>query len=310
MYKSLLFGAAVGDALGVPVEFKSREYLRKNPVTGMQSGGTHGQVAGTWSDDTSLALCLTEALTEDEFSLKSLANRFVRWRREGYWTPHGQVFDIGNTTDEAILRIESGRRPDLCGGDSEQSNGNGSLMRIAPLVFYLRDKNTSKRFDIIQKVSSLTHAHIRSVIACYYYLEFARRLITTRDVAEAYFQTSGAVTRETDNLPIAHSEMQLYSRLLQENIQWVPEEEIRSDGYVVHTLEASIWCLMNTDNYKDAVLKAVNLGYDTDTTAAVTGALAGLLYGYESIPEEWLSVLARREDIEALADRITKLQAC
>jgi len=189
------------------------------------------------------------------------------------------VFDIGNTTLQAIYCLKSGLRPDLAGSIDGDSNGNGSLMRILPLLFYLLDKDSHERFELTKQVSSITHGHIHSVIACYYYLEFAKQLFVKKDKFEIYKDLKKEISEDFLFFIEDRSEVEVFNRLLKGNIFELPEEKIYSSGYVVHTLEASIWCLLSTDNYKDAVLKAVNLGDDTDTTGAVTGGLAGLLYG-------------------------------
>lgn len=303
--KSALLGVAVGDALGVPVEFSERSVLKDNPVTDIIGYGTHNQPPGTFSDDSSLTFCLAEALTE-KYDLNSIAENFLKWLYEGYWTAHGNVFDIGIATREALIRFKKGCEPQHAGGFDEYSNGNGSLMRILPLLFYIQDKPVEERYRIIKEVSSITHGHVRSVIACFYYLEFARHLNHTTDLTYIY----NVVQREVNELlvkkEINPAEIAVFERLLKYDIYRLQEDEIQSSGYVVHTLEASIWCLMTTKNYKDAVLKAVNLGSDTDTTAAVTGGLAGLLYGEETIPSHWLSLLAKRLFIEDLAERLEK----
>lgn len=301
--KSALFGVAVGDALGVPVEFKSRETLRKNPVTDMIGYGTYNLPPGTWSDDSSLTFCLAEALTQD-FDLNVIGQNFVKWAHENYWTPHGDVFDIGIATSKAISRLAKGEKPELAGGFKENDNGNGSLMRILPLVFYLLDKPINERFDITRKVSSITHGHIRSVIACFYYLEFAKQILEGKDIFEIYKNLQTEISNYLAKLGINPTEIANFDRLLKGNIFKIDESDIQSSGYVLHTLEASIWSLMTTDNYKEAVLKAVNLGDDTDTTGAVTGGLAGLYYGFDNIPKKWLRQIARYRDIENLAERL------
>ncbi|MBL7830236.1 MAG: ADP-ribosylglycohydrolase family protein [Saprospiraceae bacterium] len=301
--KAILFGVAVGDALGVPVEFKSRQAISKNPVTDMIGYGTHNLPAGTWSDDSSLTFCLAEALTQ-EFNLNNIGQNFVRWYQENYWTPHGNVFDIGIATREAISRLEDGEKPELAGGFEDSDNGNGSLMRILPLVFYLLDKPIKERFDITKKVSSITHGHFRSVIACFYYLEFALQILAGKDKFEIYQNLQTEISNHLTSLTINPAEIAIFDRLLKGKLAKLDEDEIQSSGYVLHTLEASIWCLLTTDNYKEAVLKAVNLGSDTDTTGAVTGGLAGLLYGLDNIPKRWITQLARKEDIENLAERL------
>jgi len=301
--KSVLFGVAVGDALGVPVEFKSRQIISKKPVTDMIGYGTYNLHAGTWSDDSSLTFCLAEALTQ-EFDINTIGQNFVKWSHEGYWTPYGVVFDIGIATSNAIWKIYNGTSPELAGGIDERDNGNGSLMRILPLLFYLLDKPVEYRFNITKQVSSITHRHIRSVISCFYYLEFARQILERKDKFEIYKNLQSKITNFLTSLSINKNEVVLFDRLLKEDINKLPEEKIYSSGYVLHTLEASIWCLLTTDSFEEAVLQAVNLGEDTDTTGAVTGGLAGLLYGFDSIPEKWLQKIARYDDINDLAERI------
>lgn len=301
--KSALFGVAVGDALGVPVEFNSRQSIRKNPVTDMIGYGTYNLPTGTWSDDSSLTFCLAEALTQD-FDLNVIGQNFVKWKYENYWTPHGHVFDIGIATSQAISRLAKGEKPELAGGFDETDNGNGSLMRILPLLFYLLNKTINERYDITKKVSSITHGHIRSVIACFYYLEFAKQIFEGKDKFETYKNLQSKISNHLTSLAINPTEIAKFDRLLKGDIAKLDEDEIQSSGYVLHTLEASIWCLLTTDNYNDAVFKAVNLGNDTDTTGTVTGGLAGLLYGLDNIPEKWLQQIARYDDIENLAKRL------
>jgi ADP-ribosyl-[dinitrogen reductase] hydrolase len=307
-----ILGLAVGDALGVPVEFRDRDTLTRHPVVDMREFGTHHQPRGTWSDDSSLAFCLAESLVK-VYDLKDLANRFVNWYNSAYWTPHGEVFDVGITTSRAINRLFEGIEPTKAGYSDENSNGNGSLMRILPLLFFIKDKPLEERFKITQDVSSLTHRHIRSIIGCFYYLEFARQLLLGVEKYEAFEQTKNIVN---DFLKaqdfIDEREINIYHRLLLNPIgdydirpiYDYKESEISSSGYVVHTLEASIWCLLNSNSYAETVLKAVNLGGDTDTTGCVVGGLAGILYGEESIPDIWRTQLVKSEEIRALAIKV------
>lgn len=303
--KSALFGVAVGDALGVPVEFKSRENILKNPVTDMIGYGTYNLPPGTFSDDSSMTFCLAEALTHD-FDLNQIAQNFVKWYHKNFWAARGEVFDIGIATKEAINKIAQGKQPEFAGSTDASSNGNGSLMRILPLLFYIKDFPISERYEITKKVSSITHGHIRSVISCFYYLEFAREIRLGKDKFEIYQKLQTEIPDFLNSLSIDQYEISFFNRLLKDDISELAEHEISSSGYVLHSLEASIWCLLTTDNYKDATLKAVNLGEDTDTTAAITGGLAGLLYGFDTIPENWVEQLARREDIQDLAERLAK----
>lgn len=299
LLQSILYGVAVGDALGVPVEFNSRASLKANPVTNMRSFGTHNQPVGTWSDDTSMTLCLAESIVEG-FSMQALANKFVAWKYENYWTPHGQVFDIGNATSAAVSRLKNGEQPEYAGGFEEKDNGNGSLMRILPLLLLTKELPIVERFNLIKKVSSITHAHIRSVMACFYYVEFAQQLMESKTPEEAYAIVKESVATFFQSKEINPNEIALFDRLLKGNIVTLEEIEMKSSGYVIHTLEASIWCLLTSKTYKEATLKAVNLGEDTDTTGAVTGGLAALAFGFNSIPKEWLKTISRSKDIDQL----------
>lgn len=300
--QTILLSTAIADALGVPVEFKPRAYLKENPVTDMLEYGTHHQPKGTWSDDTSLMLCLAESIVQG-LDINKLAQKFVAWKNDNYWTPHGWVFDIGIGTRIAIERLEKGEIPELAGGFDELDNGNGSLMRILPLIIFTKDLSIEHRFEWTKKVSSLTHAHIRSVLACFYYLEFAKKIIAGKDKWQAYAELQTEFLNYIESIKINPLEIQKFSRLLFDDISKVDEDNIESSGYVIHTMEASIWCLLTTNSYSEAVLKAVNLGKDTDTTGAVTGGLAGLIYGVDSIPKAWLKTLARKEDIINLSKK-------
>lgn len=301
-----LFGLAVGDALGVPVEFKSRESLKMNPVKGMQEFGTHNQPKGTWSDDSSLTFCLAESLLQG-YDLNDIANKFVDWRKIGYWAARGEVFDIGIATRQSINNIERGFEPTLCGGFDEESNGNGSLMRILPMAFHLYDiDDLNLLFQKNSEVSSITHAHFRSRFCCFIYTVFAIEIINGASKNEAYSLTKEKVNNFISDKDFNSNELKLLDRILKNNIAELNENEINSSGYVLHSLEASIWCILNSNSYEETVLKAVNLGGDTDTTAAIAGGLAGLIYGYDAIPKEWIYVLARKNDIEKLCDKLSE----
>ncbi len=327
---SSFFGFAVGDALGVPVEFMPREEISKNPVISMREYGTHHQPAGTWSDDSSMAFCLAESLCKNDelnYDLNDIANNFVKWHNEGFWAAHYKVFDIGIATAHALRRIKNGANPLVSGGNSDRGNGNGSLMRILPLVFFIKDKNITSRFQIIKEVSAITHAHIRSVLGCFIYTEFALQLLEGHEKYIAYRNMQKIVNdflkeyndnHANTNEIFPELEVNKYHRILEnsinselqypiQSIEKYQENEIYSSGYVVSTLEASIWCFLKTETYAESVLKAVNLGSDTDTVACVTGEISGLYYGISNIPEEWLNVIARKNDIIILEERLAKV---
>ena len=303
--KDILLGTAIGDALGVPVEFEYRQVLEKNPVVGMREYGTHNQPKGTWSDDSSLALCLAESLCNG-YNLNDIADKFIRWYYDGYCTPYGRVFDVGITTARAISNLQSGIKPNLAGMDRERDNGNGSLMRILPLVPYILNMEEEDRFRIIGEVSSLTHRHPRSILACIALCEFAIQYIDLQAVERAYQAMQQTILQLLKKEMFIEEDIP-FERLIglsYEEFKAIELKDIRSTGYVIDTLEASLWCVFNTTNYKDAVLKAVNLGDDTDTVGAITGGLAGIIYGYDTIPSEWLEVLVRKDGIIELVDRL------
>lgn len=304
-----IMGLCVADALGVAVEFMSRETLKKDPVLGMRGFGTHHQPVGTWSDDTSLTLCLLDSLSGG-LNDQDIMIKFKSWLTEGAYTPHGEVFDVGIATRQSINRFISGKEPQKCGGVGKMDNGNGSLMRILPLLFYIQSlygtdfQEADEAFDMIHQVSALTHAHRRSQMACGIYLSVASMLMGNMDLrmaVELGIYKAVEYYRQKSEFQTGISR---FSRLSEKNFSDISEREIKSSGYVLDTLEAAIWCLLNSKNYKDCVLMAVNLGEDTDTVAAVAGGLAGLYYGYENIPREWVEQIVKKDYIIDLCNKL------
>ncbi|BBD58191.1 putative ribosylglycoyhdrolase [Nostoc sp. HK-01] len=296
-----LMGLCVGDALGVPVEFTSRAERMKFPVTKMLGYGTWHQPPGTWSDDSSLTFCLAENLCRG-YSLDDIALSFWRWYKQAYWTPRGEIFGIGQSTHAAIMRINQGVPPLEAGGTSEMSNGNGSLMRILPMAYCYETLDFPELISRVHQVSCITHAHVRSQMACGIYTSIAIELLQGADLPTAYTQGLEKI-QPIYSAPQFLEEMPYFARVFNGDIASLPIEEIKSGGYVIDTLEASLWCLLNSASYAEAVLKAVNLGGHTDTTAAVTGGLAGIYYGIEGIPQLWVNQVARKQDIVNLAKR-------
>lgn len=312
--KSILFGVAIGDALGVPVEFLSREQLNQNPVTDMLEYGTYNQPRGTWSDDSSLTFCTAESLLNG-YNLADMAERFCRWREKAYWTAYNEVFDIGITTNVSLSRIrrildrnELDKLQQLACNDDPTQNGNGSLMRIMPLLLHIKGMPIEEQFRIISEVSSLTHPHIRSAYACLIYLRFAEKILKEQDKHVAFHQTQQDMAAFFAKINIDPSEAIHFNRVLNQDISSFTENEISSTGYVIHSLEAALWCFLTTNNYAECVLKAVNLGNDTDTIAAIAGGLAGIHFGFEAIPQQWINALARKTDIEILANQYSQTE--
>ena len=266
MLRDAVYGAAVGDALGVPYEFMERGSFE---CAGMSSGGAHGKPAGTFSDDTSMMLATCESICmRGRVDARDMRKRFGKWLYEGDYTADGNVFDVGNTVATALAE---GR-----GLDGERSNGNGSLMRIAPLAYIGIDD------DEIRAASAVTHAHRISTESCVCFVKLIRNVI-------------GGNTLE-NSIKYSTPEDEKFA-FLSDVTSW-PRDAIRSGGYVLDTLGAAIWCFANTSSYAECVLAAVNLGRDSDTTACVAGALAGAYYGYDAIPAEWLATLRGKDVIE------------
>lgn len=299
---SALFGLSVGDALGVPFEFKSRQLMRLFPATNMSGHGTYNLPSGTFSDDSSLSFCLAESLVNG-LDINDLRQKFINWRYYNYWSARGNVFDVGISTAKAIDKLAQGVSVNKSGGTTPDSNGNGSLMRILPLVFIFGNEPIEERLRMTKQVSSITHAHELSVVSCFYYLEFARAIIAGREKFEVY-EMMKKLFSENQKMIGLKKDCESFDRLIKGDIFLLNEEDIKSSGYVIDTLEASIWCFLTTQSYAQAVLKAVNLGEDTDTTATVTGGLAGLYYGFGGIPENWVEQLAMRQEIESLVERL------
>ncbi len=313
--KTVMLGHAVADALGVPVEFMSREQLDRDPVVSMRGFGTHKVPAGSWSDDTSMALATLDSLSCGRIDYDDIMKKFSAWANKAEYTPTGWRFDAGGTCLDAIWNYQRGIPALKCGLDGDYSNGNGSLMRIHPAVLYLYFKGMAdaRGIEIIYNISRLTHAHPRSRIACGIYTFVLWELLrdpskeaVIRGLRLAADFYSASKYRESEDYLIY--EKMLFNRIggimgqgnSTESAKSVKRDEIKSTGYVLDTLEAAIWCLLTTDSYRDCVLAAVNLGEDTDTVAAVAGGLAAALYGYDAIPAEWLATLIRRDYIEDL----------
>lgn len=298
-----LWGSLVGDALGVPVEFKDRMTVQLDRVTDMREFGTHKQPRGTWSDDSSMLLCTADSLVNHEFSLADMGERFVRWMNEGLWTAHGDVFDMGGTTCTALMRIAKGISVDEAGGQHEDSNGNGSLMRIMPAVLRFAAEPLESYSSRLEKVSAITHDHARSRMACVFYGLMVRQLLLGWQPQAALDSARAEFRGWYERSP----EFSRFNHILEDDLASLPEGEVVSTGYVLHTLHASLWCLLTTENYHDCVLKAVNLGGDTDTTGCVAGGLAGIVYGMKSIPADWIQQLARKGDVDCLFHEFAEL---
>ena len=301
-------GVVTGDALGCPVQFEDRSEVAEHPIKSMRGNGTFQLPAGSWTDDSSLTLALLDSICQTEtVDLKHIMNNFVDWLDHGAFTPYGYSFDIGNGTIRAITAYKHRGKPRQCGDASEWNNGNGSLMRIMPACLYCYSKQTEDAEAIreIHSIASLTHAHIRSNIACglYYFMicealdgkgELIERMQKGLDRGFAFYEKKLA----------DHENLLCYDRIRNlAAFALTPADRIKSNGYVVDTLEAVIWSLITTGSFEESLLKAVNLGDDSDTVGAIAGGLAALYYGYEAIPAQWLQEIKKREWIEQLCEK-------
>jgi len=283
-----LLGLAVGDALGATLEFQPRD---AQPLhTEMRGGGPFGLKAGEWTDDTAMALALADSLLAcSGFDTHDAAQRFIAWWREGSYSCTGTCFDIGRITREALARFERTGRP-YAGSMDPRTAGNGSLMRLSPIaLFALYDADRADQ--IARDQSRITHAALQAVEACAFFVQLLRE----------------AILGNTDVLrPRDWAGDAAIQAIAAGSCRDKPREAIRSSGYVVDTMEAALWAVERTRSFEEALVLAVNLGGDADTVGAVTGQLAGALYGASSIPARWLAPLAWRETITETALRLTK----
>lgn len=287
-YMGGLLGLIIGDALGVPVEFSNRADRERDPVRGLRSYGTHAQPPGAWSDDGAMALAHAHAFTVHGWDPMAHLAAFVEWHDHGAFSAHGVVFDVGFATTRALNRFRQGRPLDQIGGARERDNGNGSLMRILPAACWWAGAPSEKIIKRMGEVSALTHAHPRSRLFCALHALVVDGLLARRSVIASLL---GAATTLRPYIP--SEERGYFAPLFDASVLECPPSAVPSDGHVVSTLIAACWCLHRHGDFAEAVLAAVNLGGDSDTTAAVTGGLAGLRCGQSGIPRAWTTVLPR-----------------
>lgn len=289
-FRGCLLGLAAGDAVGTTVEFRPRGSFA--PLTDMTGGGPFQLRAGQWTDDTSMALCLATSLVEcNRFNALDQMQRYCRWADTGYLSSTGTCFDIGVTVAAALRRFRETGNP-FAGSSDPHTAGNGSIMRLAPIpMFYSPDLDAAERFAA--ESSRTTHGAAECIDACRLLARIVCRALSGNprdEVAPGDSETFTGSDRIRAIACGAYREK--------------PERDIRGSGYVVESLEAALWCFMNTGSFAEAVLMAANLGDDADTTAAICGQVAGAYYGARHIPAGWLERLALRAEISKLADRL------
>ena len=284
-----MLGLAVGDAVGTTLEFTRRDSTP--PLTDMVGGGPFHLQPGQWTDDTSMALALADSLLANpDLDEADLMQRFVRWMDEGEYSVTGRCFDIGLTTRQALSRWKRTGNP-IAGSTAPDTAGNGSLMRLAPVaVRHWPDR--AKLRDVAARQSAVTHAAPEAVGACVAFAEL---------LGDAIAGQPRSVVLADHEGPYAGA----IAAIMRGSWRGKQRTDIRSSGYVAHSLEAALWCVASTASFEEAVLLAANLGDDADTTAAITGQLAGALYGAAGIPAKWLERLAWRARIASLAQALT-----
>lgn len=294
-----IIGHAVGDAMGVPTEFCIRERLLSNPVTKMIGSAKTGQPAGSWSDDTSMEICTIDSFIQNsKFDYADIMTKWSEWINENKYTANGETFDVGRTCLRAIRNFSRGETPTNCGLNDENSNGNGSLMRMLPVALYsyYRCHFDNEIMDLTNNISSLTHAHNISKLGCYIYVRFIMCLLDGKSKEEAY-----EYIKSIDYLPYGEYAISKYDRILKNDIKSYKIDDISSSGYVVDTLECALWILLNSNSYEETIIASTNIGNDTDTIGAIAGSMAGIIYGINSIPGSWLDTLLRKDYLIDLA---------
>jgi len=299
-YRGSLFGLAIGDALGAPVEFQ--EVGSFEPVVDMLGGGVFRLRPGDWTDDTSMALCLAESLIDSRgFNPADQLERYLRWYHQGHLSSQGWCFDIGTVTRKALLNYESTKQP-LAGIDEERAAGNGSLMRLAPVPLAFANQET-QAMDLAGDSSRTTHSNKLCIDACRYFASLIVGALQEASKEQLLSAKFTPVKEYWQHRPLAPEieEIALGSFKTKE------PPDIQGSGYVVQSLEAALWAFHKTDNFRDGCLLAVNLGDDADTTGAIYGQLAGAFYGEKELPEEWRSKLAMHDVIKKFADKLFAL---
>ena len=307
-----MLGLVVGDALGMPVQFLSRSDVKSAPIFTMDGFGTYDMPVGAWSDDGSMAIATLDSILNNKgINYDDIMRSFYDWTFNGKYTPTGKAFDQGCTCMEAIMNYAKDQDYSSCGKVGEYANGNGALMRIMPVCLYsfVRYKNGEITIDValeyIHQATTLTHNHLRARTANGIYFFMIKSILDEKGTL-------------TDRLQLGIDEAKrFYNSQLFNMLEWrhffrlenlnefakVQEKDIRSSGYVIDSLEAAVWSLITTKSFEEGLLRAVNLGDDTDTVGAIAGGLAALYYGYNSIPENWRSTIIKRDEIINLSMR-------
>lgn len=298
-------GFAVGDAFGVPVEFSERDYVKSLNLKDMISG-THSVEKGSWSDDTSMVIATMDSIINNNGTInyKDIMNNFIKIVDNGEFTSNGYAFDVGTTITKSLNKYKVNNDEFKCGCGDLMDNGNGSVMRILPISLYciLNNLSEDEIIDVINKSSSLTHSHEISCLGCYIYTMYLKEVIKTKNKLSAF-----EYILNLDYSKYSVDSLKVYERLLNEEFLNIIEDEIKSTGYIVDTLESVIYSINNSNNFSESIITSVNLGSDTDTIGALTGAAAGILYGIKDIPNNWLNDLLKFDYLVSYSNKYYNL---
>ena len=268
--------------------------------------GTHSVEKGSWSDDTSMVIATMDSIINNNgtINLKDIMNNFIKIVDNGEFTSTGTAFDIGNTITRSLNNYKVNNDEFKCGCGDLMDNGNGSLMRILPISLYciLNNLSCEETIDIINKTSSLTHSHEISRLGCYIYTMYLKETVKSKNKLNAF-----EYILNLDYSKFSDDSLKVYERLLSEEFLNIREDEIKSTGYIVDTLESIVYSVNNSNNYNEAIITSVNLGYDTDTIGALTGVVGGILYGIKDISNNWLNDLAKLDYLVSYSNKYYNL---
>ena len=288
-FEGALVGLAVGDAVGTTLEFKPRGTFI--PITDMEGGGPFRLRVGEWTDDTSMALCLANSLIQHKgFNPEDQMNRYCNWWRVGYMSSTGDCFDIGGTVMSALDNYIEHADP-FSGSTDEDTAGNGSLMRLAPIpIFYASNKELAVKYA--GESSRTTHGAAECIDSC--------RLFTSLIIESYNAASKEAIFEQCAYQPYAPNVIEIANRSFMSKSY----QELTGSGYVIESLESALWCFMNSDNFEEAILLSANIGNDADTTAAICGQIAGAYYGFSGIPEKWSNAIVMASEIKQWASEL------
>lgn len=301
--QSVMFGSAVGDALGVPVVRKNRGDLDKDPVTGMRSFGSYNLPAGCFSDDTSMSLATLDSLANGHFDLADIMAHIGKWAYHGAYSTAEKAFGMDKTCRTAIVNyFARSPNPETCGLSDAESNTSGSIVRIHPVVMYNYAHPSLSSFEEtnnVDKACALTHANNLSKLGCRIYSLVLGELLGPVSETEMIYKGLEKAYKYYKNDP----DFKAYAKLFTKNFTETDRSEIPNGNGVADTLEAALWCVLTSENYEQSLLKAVNLGGNADSIGAVTGAIAGAVHGLADIPTEWLVSLRRKGLIDGICKK-------